>query len=94
MKICIIFRLEHEDGGGPYFYRDGVFRRGVVEFGDRGIHGCRSLKGLKEYFKYEDENVLRDCYMKIYLGRIIWERKREVIFEPIGKGLRIGRFRK
>lgn len=90
MRTRLIFRLEHKDGGGPYFYKDGSFRRGIIEFGDEGIHGCRSLKELKEYFKYEDEDVIRDCYIKIYLGKIIWERKREVIFKPIGKGLNIG----
>lgn len=93
MRVGLIFRLEHKDGGGPYFYRNGVWRGGVIKFDDEGIHGCRGLKELKEYFKYEDEDedVMKDCYVKIYLGKVIWERKREVIFKPIGKGWKIGR---
>lgn len=28
--------------------------------------------------------------IKIYRGKVIWERKREVVFVPKGKGLRVG----
>lgn len=30
------------------------------------------------------------CVIKIYRGKVIWEGKREVVFMPKGKGLRVG----
>ena len=85
----MIWRLEHKDGGGPWFRRDGKTRDGKIEFKDKGIYGCRSLRKLIEYFAKEME-AAEGCVVKIYRGKVIWERKREVVFMPKGRGLRVG----
>ena len=85
----MIWRLERKDGGGPWFTREGKTRDGKIEFSDKGIYGCRSLWELIKYFAKEME-AAEGCVIKIYRGKIIWERKREVVFMPKGKGLRVG----
>jgi hypothetical protein len=80
----VIWRLEHKDGGGPWFTRDEK-----IEFKDKGIYGCRSLRELVRYFAKEMEAA--EGYMiKIYRGKVIWEGKKEIVFMPKGRGLRVG----
>lgn len=85
----MIWRLERKDGGGPWFTREGKTRDGKIEFKDKGIYGCKSLRELIKYFAKEME-AAEECVIKIYRGKVIWERKREVVFVPKGKGLRVG----
>lgn len=85
----MIWRLERKDGGGPWFRRDGKTRDGKVEFNDKGIYGCRNLRELVRYFAREME-AAEGCLVKVYRGEILWEGKREVVFAPKGKGLRVG----
>ena len=85
----MIWRLEHKDGGGPWFTREGKTRDGKIEFKDKEIYGCRSLRELIKYFAKEME-AAEGCVIKIYRGKVIWEGKREVAFTPKGKGLKIG----
>lgn len=85
----MIWRLERKDGGGPWFTREGKTRDGKIEFKDKGIYGCKSLRELIKYFAKEME-AAEGCVIKIYRGKVIWERKREVVFVPKKKGLRVG----
>lgn len=85
----MIWRLERKDGGGPWFTREGKTRDGKIKFSDKEIYGCRSLRELIKYFAKEME-AAEGCVIKIYRGKVIWERKGEVAFMPKGKGLRIG----
>lgn len=85
----MIWRLERKDGGGPWFTREGKTRDGKIEFKDKGIYGCRSLRELVRYFAKEME-AAEGCVIKIYRGKVIWEGKREVVFVPKGRGLRVG----
>ena len=47
------------------------------------------MRELIKYFTKEME-AAEGCVIKIYRGKVIWERKREVVFVPKGKGLRVG----
>ena len=85
----MIWRLERKDGGGPWFTREGKTRDGKIEFSDKGIYGCRSLRKLIKYFAKEME-AAEGCVITIYRGTIIWEIKREIVLMPKGRGLRVG----
>ena len=85
----MIWRLERKDGGGPWFTREGKTRDGKIEFSDKGIYGCRSLRKLIKYFAKEME-AAEGCVIRIYRGKIIWEIKREIVLMPKGRGLRVG----
>ena len=39
-----------------------------IEFSDKGIYGCRSLRELIKYFA-EEMGVAEGCVIKIYMGK-------------------------
>lgn len=64
-----VYRYEMEDGGGPWFTRDGSLREKPVEirFSDDVLYGCTSLEELFDYFRQESHKVnLQDCIVKVY----------------------------
>lgn len=66
----LIYRYEKEDGGGPFFYKDGT-ERAVVKDGTPLIlrqdmlYGCLSLNSLNLYWK-DNEKYIQNCYLTIY----------------------------
>lgn len=66
----LIYRYEAEDGGGPWFYKDGSVRYPLPdEFmyleTDEYLYGCDSLKSLFNYFSQQKINV-NNCTIKTY----------------------------
>lgn len=64
-----VYRYEMEDGGGPWFTRDGSSRGTFIDikFNDGVLYGCTSLEELFDYFRQETHKVdLVDCTVKVY----------------------------
>ena len=69
----IVYRLEHKDGGGPWFHRDGRPRWGTIlpkfEIKNLGyLFGFDSLDNLIKYKNaHKDEISFTDIKIKKYL---------------------------
>lgn len=82
----LIYRYEKEDGGGPFFYKDGT-ERAVVKDGtplilrQNMLYGCLSLNSLNLYWK-DNEKYIQNCYLTIYdvPEEEIFFGKNEVVF--------------
>lgn len=65
----LIYRYETEDGGGPWFYKNGDIRHPLPEHlyidTDDYLYGCTSLDELFDYF-YQQNISLNNCKLKTY----------------------------
>lgn len=89
-----IYRYEMDDGGGPWFTRNGSSRGNpiTIRFDDDVLYGCTSLEELFNYFREESHKVnLEDCMVKVYEipdedieiispGQVIFPKTYEPIF--------------
>lgn len=89
-----VYRYEMEDGGGPWFTREGSLRDKPtkIRFNDGVLYGCTSLEELFDYFRQESHKVdLDDCIVRVYEisdedieiispGQVIFPKTYEPIF--------------
>lgn len=78
-----IYRYEKEDGGGPYFTRDGILRSNPnIIMNDNTLFGCQSLELLLNYFEKEPKEILTGCKIAVYIipDNEVQIEKRQVVF--------------
>lgn len=65
----LVYRYENDDGGGPWFYKNGLVRYPLPDHlyldTDDYLYGCDSLKSLIEYFSQQKINI-NNCTIKTY----------------------------
>ena len=66
-----VYRLDHEDGGGPFMTADGYSRTGGFHLDDGYLSCCLSLESLQNWFREHDDVDLSKCEVHIY--EVPWE---------------------
>ncbi len=67
----LVYRYEAEDGGGPWFYKDGTIRHPLphehlyLDKQEKYLYACDSLKSLFDYFSKQNVNV-NNCILQTY----------------------------
>lgn len=70
----IFYRFEKNDGGGPFFSRDGTNRTTGEKDNSDTLDGCFSVEDLKKWFCDRKIDV-SDCSVKKYEGELIYMNK-------------------
>lgn len=78
-----IYRLEHKDGSGPFFYPNGVAKfDSSIKFSDQGLYAfsdiCRFQEPSYIEFFQSDDYILYE----IIVDKVISEHNCQVIFDP------------
>lgn len=67
----LVYRYEHPDGGGPWFYRNGMVRYPLpdenlyLDNQEKYLYGCNSLESLHKYFATQKVDT-KNCTIEIY----------------------------
>ena len=69
--MIIFYRYEREDGGGPFFTRDGVNRQTGNICNDDTLNGCLSIEKLDDWFNKRNIDI-SDCKMVEYVGELVY----------------------
>ena len=69
--MTIFYRYEKEDGGGPFFTRDGVNRQTGYICNDDTLNGCLSVEKLDDWFNKRNIDI-SDYKMVEYVGEPIY----------------------
>ena len=69
--MTIFYRYEKEDGGGPFFTRDGVNRQTGDICNDDTLNGCLSVEDLNNWFNKRNIDI-SDCKIVEYAGELVY----------------------
>ena len=67
----LIYRYEAEDGGGPWFYKNGTIRHPLpyknlyLKNQEEYLYGSTSLENLLEYCSIQEADI-NNCILKTY----------------------------
>ena len=79
--MMTIFRLEDEDGNGPFFYKDGTSRTdNDLRFEDEGIFGFTDLSRFQEpsYIGFYNDDSFN--LYEVVVSNVISLRNRQAVF--------------
>lgn len=66
----IFYRYERDDGGGPYFTRDGQCRTSCFKSQDNILSGFLNIRDLRAW-AYYNKSVLDGCALCKYEGELL-----------------------
>jgi len=69
--MTIFYRYEKEDGGGPFFTKDGINRQMGDICNDDTLNGCLSVEDLNSWFNKRNIDI-SDCKIVKYIGELMY----------------------